>query len=90
MAQAACTPLHRAAHNGHEAAIKALVVAKADVHANAMVNREVLGGREGGRRRVCMLLLLFGVLNLGVWNDQICKPQTQFQTLNPGLYTLTP
>ena len=36
------TPLHRAAHEGREAAIKALVAAKADVHAKDKVRGGVL------------------------------------------------
>ena len=59
--QNASTPLHWASYKGHEAAIKALVAAKADVQAKEKVRGGVLGGRGGRRRRVCILLLLFGV-----------------------------
>ena len=48
------TPLHFAADNGHEAVIKALVAAKADVRAKERVRGGVLGGRGGRRRRVCI------------------------------------
>ena len=48
------TPLHLAAHSGHDAAIEALVAAKADVHAKDEVRGGVLGGRGGRRRRVCI------------------------------------
>ena len=48
------TPLHWAARGGHQAAIKALVAAKADVHAKDKVRGGVLGGRGGRRRRVCI------------------------------------
>ena len=42
------TPLHQAALNGHEAAIKALVAANADVHAkNHVRGGGVLGGLGG-------------------------------------------
>ena len=71
------TPLHSAAYNGHDAAIKALVAAKADVHAKNTVRGVALGGRGGRRRQFCFLLLLFGVLNLKFWKDPIRKPQTQ-------------
>ena len=50
--QEGTTPLHFAAQMGHEAAIKALVAAKADVHAKDEVRGGVLGGRGGRRRRV--------------------------------------
>ena len=76
------TPLHYAAYNGHEAAIKALVAAKADVHATDKVRGGMLGGRGGGRRRVCISVLLFGVLDLRLWKDPIRKPQTQPYTLD--------
>ena len=36
-----CTPLHVAAQNGHTTAIKALVAAKADVHAKDTVREGV-------------------------------------------------
>jgi len=42
-----CTPLHVAAQNGHTTAIKALVAAKADVHAKDSVRRGCWEG-EGG------------------------------------------
>ena len=71
------TPLHYAADKGHEGAIKALVVAKVDVHAKSNVSGGVLGGRGGRRRRFCNLLLLFGVLDLRFWKDPIREPQTQ-------------
>ena len=45
--QDAWTPLHHAAYNGHEAAIEALVEAKADVHVKGKVRWGVLGGRGG-------------------------------------------
>ena len=79
VAQDGWTPLHFAW--GHEAVIKALVEAKADVHAKDKVRGGVLEGRGVGRRRVKILLLLFGVLNLRLWKDQIRKPQTQTHTL---------
>jgi hypothetical protein len=47
VAQAAHTPIYFAADKGHEAAIKALVAAKADVHAVTKV-RAGGGGRGGG------------------------------------------
>ena len=46
VAQFGMTPLHRAAQYGEEIAIKALVAAKADVHAKDKVRV----GEEGGRR----------------------------------------
>ena len=58
------TPLHPAAAQGHEAAIKALVAAKADVHVKDVVRWGGLGGRGGRRFRVYILLFLFGVLDL--------------------------
>ena len=78
------TPLHLAADKDHEGAIKALVAAKADVQAKDKVRGGVLGGRGGRRRRVCMLLLLFGVLILRFWKHPVRKPQTQPLTLNLG------
>ena len=76
------TPLHQAAANAHEldrkeAAIQALVAAKADVHAKNEVRGGVLGGRGRRRRRVCILLLLFGVWILRFLIDPIRKPQIQ-------------
>jgi hypothetical protein len=47
VAQVGKTPLHMAAFKGHEAAIKALVAAKADVNAK----NEVRGGWQGVLRR---------------------------------------
>jgi ankyrin repeat protein len=47
VAQDGETPLHLAASSGHEAAIKALVEAKADVHAKIMVRGVVLEGQGG-------------------------------------------
>jgi hypothetical protein len=47
VAQWGMTPLHSAAQNGHEAAIKALVAAKADVNAKDQVRY----GRRGGAER---------------------------------------
>ena len=75
------TPLHLAAVNGHEAAIKLLVAAKADLHVKANVRGGVLGGRGGGRRRVCMLLLWLRILNLRFWSNLIRQPPTQSYTL---------
>ena len=52
MAQYGLTPLHRAAQCGKEIAIKALVTAKADVHAKTDVRVGKGGGsRLGGRGR---------------------------------------
>ena len=76
------TPLHVAAAQGHEAAIKALVAAKADVHAKDVVRWGGLGGRGGRQFRVYILLFLFGVLDLRLWEDPIRKPQAQPRTLD--------
>ena len=45
------TSLHYAASNGDETAIKALVAAKADLHAKDKVRGGLLGGRGRRRRR---------------------------------------
>ena len=65
------TPMHFAAGEGNEASIKALVAAKADVHAKEKVRGGSLGGRGERRRRVFILLLLFGILDLRFWKDPI-------------------
>jgi len=49
VAQGRNTPLHSAARNGHEAAIKALVAAKADVNAKDQVRYGRRGGSERGK-----------------------------------------
>ena len=77
VAQNGKTPLHSAADKGAGSVIKAFVAAKADVHAKDMVRGGALGGRGGRRRRVCILLLLFGVLILRFRKDPIRKPQIQ-------------
>jgi len=78
------TPLHYAAYNDHGAVIKALLAAKADVHAKDKVRTRVLGERGGRQRRVCISLLLFGVFDLRLWKDPIRKPHIQPWTLTPG------
>jgi hypothetical protein len=68
------TPLHFAAQNGHGSVIKALVAAKADVHAKTRVRdgRRGAAWRErGGRRRVCILLMWSGFLNMRLLKDPI-------------------
>ena len=52
--QTAGTPLHQAAVCGHEAAIKALVAAKADVDAKDRVRAGMMRVPVGRRRRVCI------------------------------------
>ena len=81
--QAGLTPLHYAAGNGHEAAIKALVAEKANVHAKNDVREGVLGGRGGRRRRVCILLLMFRV-----WTWCFGKTHSVNLRLNPKPWTL--
>ena len=82
MAQYGLTPLHRAAQCGKEIAIKALLTAKADVHAKTDV-RVGEGGRPGlegkGDRRagVCMLLWWSEGLNLRLLEDPVHEPSTQ-------------
>ena len=71
MAQSGSTPLHLAASSGREAAITALLAAKADVLAenDVRVGEGRGGGGEGG-----------GVhCNIVVWN---CQPEI-VQKLNP-------
>ena len=77
--QGGWTPLHLAAGRGHEAAIKALVAAKAPVHDEGNV-------RGGGGHWVCMaqdvhLNIVVSSFKLRLLKDRICGHQTQRYTL---------
>ena len=85
MAQDGETPLHLAASSGHEAAIKALVAAKADVHAKAMVRGGVLGGRGGAASG---LYFTIAVRSFGPAVLEIPNPSTSTSTPKP--WTLHP
>ena len=86
VAQNGMTPLHWAATRGRDAAIRALVAAKADVHAKTDVRvggRGRLGVQVGRGRGVCIVILWFGSLNLRLLKDPILEPSTQPSIRNP-------
>ena len=70
----------------HESAVKALLAAKADVHAKNEVRvGEGAVRARGVRRGDCVVLLWFrfGFLNLRLLKDPIREPQAQAYTQNP-------
>ena len=84
MVQFSRAPLFLAAENGHEAAIKALVAAKADVHAK----EEVRGGGAGWARGETASGLHLTIVVWSFWTWGFGK--TQSVNLNPKPWTVNP
>ena len=85
LAQYGMTPLYWAASSCTDAAIRALVEAKADVNANDDVRvgdgwGVDLKGEARGGVGVCIVLFCFGSLNLRMLKDSILEPSTQPST----------
>jgi hypothetical protein len=92
VAQEEKTPLDLAASNGHEAAIEALVAAKADVHAEDEARVGEGGCCEGQGATswgLCETFLVWS-LTLRLLKDPIHAPQTQLSTQIPHTLTFNP
>jgi hypothetical protein len=92
VAQNEATPLHYAASNDHEAAIKALVAAKADVDATDEVRvgeGKCLEGEGGASWGFCVTVLVWS-LTLRLLQDPSREPWTQPSTQDPCPCPSTP